>query len=454
MGRRTGSVWILAVALSLLFACAATAAIRYAAPGGTGVDPCVNPARPCSIFTAADWEAPRSTLKADDVVELAPGTYHAEIEGEFGYIATVTLPEGVTVRGEPGKARPVIILRDNETGSGAFRVPAESEVADVEIRNRSHHGSAIDIAGGTMERVIARSRVGNTFACELDSGTIRSSACLNSGGGSAIGVATFHVGRTDRIESVIRNSTLVATGPGSVGMDFAYYSGSAHVNAIGVLAKGEAKDVIARALRGDGGAIKGVGEGAAEGITKIELQASNYATIETEASGAGRASVTPPGTNGNIKAPPHLAAGNLHQLPGSPTIDRGAVDGASGPLDVDEQLRTMGTAADIGADELELFPSRINSAPVTELVMPPLWLRPLRTPLRMAEFTFGSSDVGSRFECKLDRKPFRACTSPHRIKVKLGKHAFRVRAVDPQGMADATPAVLRWRVVPWRVFRP
>ena len=441
-----------AAVLLLLLACTATAATRYAAPRGTGVDPCANPARPCSIFTAADVEAPRSTLTAGDVVELAPGTYRAELEGEFGYIATVTLPEGVTVRGEPGKARPVIILLANETGSGAFRVPTESEVADVEIRNRSHHGSAIDIAGGTMERVIARSKVGNTFACELDGGTIRSSACINSGRGSAIGVNTFHAGETVTTESVIRNSTLVATGPGSVGMDFTYYSGSAHINAIGVLAKGGAKDVIARALKADSGAIRGV-RGAPEGGTKIELQASNYATTETKATGGGKASITPPGTNGNITAAPHLAAGNLHQLPGSPTIDRGAIDSASAAFDVDEELRTLAGVPDIGADELGLFTSYVNSAPVTELVMPSSSLRPLRTPARRAEFEFGSSDVGSRFECKLDGKPYRACISPHRVKVKLGKHAFRVRAVDPQGVADATPAFLRWRVVAWRTFR-
>ena len=442
----------MAAVLSLLLVCAATAATRYAAPGGTGVDPCANPARPCSIFAAADMEAPRSTLTAGDVVELAPGTYRAEIEGEFGYIATVTLPEGVTVRGEPGKARPVIILLANETSSGAFRVPTESEVADVEIRNRSHHGSAIGIAGGTMERVIARSNVGNTFACELDGGTIRSSACINSGGGSAIGVATFHAGETVTTESVIRNSTLVATSPGSVGMDFTYYSGSAHIHAIGVLARGEAKDVIARALKADSGAIRGV-RGAPEGGTKIELQASNYATTETKATGGGKVSITPPGTNANITAPPHLAAGNLHQLPGSPTIDRGAVDHASAALDIDEELRTLAGAPDIGADELGPFASYVNSAPVTELEMPPPLLRPFRTPARRAEFTFGSSDVGSRFECKLDGKPYRACTSPQRVKVKLGNHRFRVRAIDPQGRADATPPVFHWRVVTWRVFR-
>lgn len=450
MWRRARALLVLAAALSFTPVFTAAAATRYAAPGGTGKDPCADPARPCSVFTAADREAPRSTLRAGDVVELAPGTYYAEIEGDFGFIATVSLPEGVTVRGEPGKARPVIILRDNETGEGAFSVPTGAEVADVEIRNQGGHGSAIDVSGGTVERVVARSRVGNTPTCYFVSGTMRSSACVNSGGGAAIGTDVLPGDSISR--SFLRNSTFVATGPGSIGMDFIYYSGKAEIDAIGVLVEGEEKDVVARALKGDTAAIPGYGPSAAATV-KIELQASSYATIKSEPAGAGRASITPPGTKGNITVTPLLADGNLHQLPGSPTIDKGAIDGTSAVLDLDEQMRTMGGAVDIGADEFAPFaaPPR-NSPPVTQVP----WSqpeRPVRTPARRVEFVFGSSDVGSRFECKLDRRPYRACTSPHRRKVGLGKHEFRVRAIDPQGLADRTPALFRWRVVTRRDFR-
>ena len=346
---------MLAVALSLPLASAATAATRYAAPGGTGADPCANPAKPCSVSTAADKYAPRSTVKAGDVVELAPGTYHAEGEGEskseFGLVGTVTPPKGVTIRGEPGKARPVIVVRGlNETSEGAFSVGPAVEVANVEIRNRVTQGSAIGVwGGGTLDRVIARSAVRDEPTCYLSDGTMRNSACFNSGGGSALGGGgTF--------PSVIRNSTLIATGPGSVGMEFTYepFKGrkATTINGIGVLARGEAKDVIAR---GEGGTIE------------IELQASDYATVETEASQNGRASITPPGTNGNITALPLLAAGNLHQLPGSPTIDKGAVDGASDTLDIDSQSRTIGGLPDIGADELGDPAPQVNPTPATRL---------------------------------------------------------------------------------------
>jgi hypothetical protein len=435
MARRTGRVLTLAVALSLLLASAATAATRYAAPGGTGADPCANPAKPCSVFTAADQYAPHTTIEAGDVVELAPGTYYAEVEGEFGYIPSVALPAGVTVRGEPGKARPVIVLRDNEA-YGAFYVPTGAEVADVEIRNRARHGPAIEVSGGTLDRVIARSTGSGEPTCDFLSGTIRSSACLSSGRGSAIGA---NVAAKGTYVGVIRNSTLIATGPGSVGMDFiclAFKRGmTVSIDAAGVLVKGEEKDVIASGLplnKGRGAKVR------------IVLRASSYATVETKATDHGRATITAPGTNGNITAPPLLAADNLHQLPGSPTVDKGATDGASDTLDIDKQPRTIGGLPDIGADELGDPAPQVNPIPATELGRQP----GKQTPERIAEFTFGSNEPASRYECKLDRKPFRACTSPFRKKVRVGKHMFQVRAVDPQGQVDRTPAVFRWRVFP------
>ena len=70
-----------------------------------------------------------------------------------------------------------------------------------------------------------------------------------------------------------------------------------------------------------------------------------------------------------------------------------------------------------------------------------------RTRRRSSVFRFGSSEAGSSFECKLDRRPFRSCRSPKHVKVRPGKHAFRVRAIDVAGNADTSPAVDRWTVL-------
>jgi Bacterial Ig-like domain len=66
---------------------------------------------------------------------------------------------------------------------------------------------------------------------------------------------------------------------------------------------------------------------------------------------------------------------------------------------------------------------------------------------RKAKFRFSSDEPGSSFECKLDRKPFKACDSPFKKKVKPRKHKFRVRAIDQAGNVDATPAKKKFKVL-------
>jgi Ca2+-binding RTX toxin-like protein len=66
---------------------------------------------------------------------------------------------------------------------------------------------------------------------------------------------------------------------------------------------------------------------------------------------------------------------------------------------------------------------------------------------RRVAFSFASNERGSRFRCKLDRNPYRACTSPRAYAVKVGRHVFRVFAVDQAGNRDPSPALFRFRVV-------
>jgi CSLREA domain-containing protein len=70
---------------------------------------------------------------------------------------------------------------------------------------------------------------------------------------------------------------------------------------------------------------------------------------------------------------------------------------------------------------------------------------------RTAKFRFVSSEVGSTFQCRLDKKPFKPCRSPKNYKhLKPGKHVFEVRAIDAAGNRDKTPATRRFRVLPRR----
>jgi CSLREA domain-containing protein len=72
-----------------------------------------------------------------------------------------------------------------------------------------------------------------------------------------------------------------------------------------------------------------------------------------------------------------------------------------------------------------------------------------KTHSRKAKFKFTSSEAGSSFECKLDRKPFKPCKSPKKYKgLKPGKHVFKVRAIDAAGNVDPTPAKKKFKVLP------
>jgi len=64
------------------------------------------------------------------------------------------------------------------------------------------------------------------------------------------------------------------------------------------------------------------------------------------------------------------------------------------------------------------------------------------------KFKFRSDEAGSRFECKLDRKRWKPCDSPKKVKrLDEGRHKFRVRAIDVIGNVDPTPAKDKFKVV-------
>lgn len=72
-------------------------------------------------------------------------------------------------------------------------------------------------------------------------------------------------------------------------------------------------------------------------------------------------------------------------------------------------------------------------------------VRPRRHSARIA---FRSDRAGSTFLCKLDDRPFDLCRSPKRYEgLAPGKHVFWVRAVDPAGRVDLSPAKKKF-VVP------
>lgn len=65
-----------------------------------------------------------------------------------------------------------------------------------------------------------------------------------------------------------------------------------------------------------------------------------------------------------------------------------------------------------------------------------------------ARFTFAANEAGVRFECRLDADPqtvgdgqgWSSCPAEHAVTAAPGEHRLEVRAIDPAGNADASPA--------------
>ena len=94
------------------------------------------------------------------------------------------------------------------------------------------------------------------------------------------------------------------------------------------------------------------------------------------------------------------------------------------PLGGTWQTFAAGTASDTTPPD-----TSISTSPATSVTLGPV------------RFGFSGNEMGVSFECNLDGSAFSACASPSRFDgLGQGSHTFRVRAIDPAGNADQTPA--------------
>ena len=339
--RRPWKIAITTTGLLLLLGTAnAAAAPRFAAPGGTAPasSECKREA-PCSLSNAAG-EVPGTALRAGDEVMVLPGTYSAAA-GDFGPFSILSFLRGIQVHGLAGEPRPLI---DDGVG-GVLQVAPEDVISDLEIESRAR--VAMFVEGGVIDGVVARNSADQSVACRQDGGVLRDSACLDSG---VQGTAVEGIKSPLAPGSLkLRNVTAIATGQGSLGLRFAIVGGGQFaVDAKAVIAEGERKDIEAAA------------GGAGTNVT-VALENSDFDSETVALGGGGTASITAPGSGANITEPPQLVGDGYHELPVSPTVDEGVLDPSSGATDIDGEARAIGTAPDIGADELSLSDPTDNS---------------------------------------------------------------------------------------------
>lgn len=91
-------------------------------------------------------------------------------------------------------------------------------------------------------------------------------------------------------------------------------------------------------------------------------------------------------------------------------------------------------------------PAPAPVAPTTSFLKHPPKLVRTRSKTARVVFRFRSDQAGATFVCKIDKAAFRPCGSRIVHRFGLGPHVVRVKAVSSAGLADATPAIFRFRV--------
>lgn len=91
-------------------------------------------------------------------------------------------------------------------------------------------------------------------------------------------------------------------------------------------------------------------------------------------------------------------------------------------------------------------PRADTSAPQTRIKRHPRRLLRIAGKRRRVALRFRSSEGGSTFRCRVDRRRAFRCRSPRRFTVSLGRHRIRVWAIDSAGNRDRSPAVFGFRV--------
>lgn len=413
-------VLLLAMAALLVVPATALGATRYATPGGVGSGTC-GEATPCSLAYAI------TAAPAGAEVVVASGTYPVA--------ATIEAKVSLSIRGVAGGPRPRLVGAKEVTPlkSGEPLVISGLAIESTE----SGTGSLFAYADGDIFdhlELIANGPAGNgALALRPGVNWTLTDSLLVARGPNAVGLFVQGVAAGT---ATMRNDTVVAEGKESLGVAITGVAPSVDksIQAFNVIAIGE----IAAEAKDNKGAISAIA------FDHSDLQGKVLGTVTSTAAQTGAPKFV------------NAAAGNYREASGSPTIDAGVENPANGVIDLDGNPRSLPGyltcgpeptgVPDIGA--FEFVPTVVPPCAPVGLggeVPPKTVLGKATIRHRQAKFRFrATGESATGFECKLDGKKWRRCTSPRTYKhLKPGRHAFRDRAVGAGG-TDATPALRKF----------
>ena len=136
------------------------------------------------------------------------------------------------------------------------------------------------------------------------------------------------------------------------------------------------------------------------------------------------------------------------------SIDEGVPSPCSSPFvpatpleDGEHTITVSGTdlAGRSGSSEPDAFTIDTTPPDVSIRKHPKKVIRTKKSKVKTT-FRFSADEPGSTFLCRIDGSPFRECPAKLVRKFKPGKHKLQVKASDPLGNLDRSPAVFSFRV--------
>jgi len=316
MGRSLGLTLLITLALAVA-PTGAAAKSYYATPSPAPGADC-SAESPCALSTAIGTAAQGETVVIGAGTYSEPGAYPGAdpVYADAGKDLTI---EGAVI----GVGRPVVHGVFKLTGPG-------TRLSDVEINSIWFEYSALDLSNGAdADRVVASSPFIDGCRIGSSGGTVTNSLCLGPSPSSGLSTQV----RTGSGPISVRNATMIGK--------YGYYSNSVIGTTI--------SDSIA--MRNEG-----LGDDA-------NLNDKTTALVRTYAL---HQSGTPLSEDSPLTEEPSFRkAGDYREAAGSPSIDFGATSAEPGELDLNGNLRKIGSKVDLGAYEFVPDPPAVSTPTVT-----------------------------------------------------------------------------------------